>query len=245
MRPSLAELQERFYLCVTQAGAGRVEGGLGVYARMYFVRQLDVLREDFEHVADLIGERAFETLVADYLAAHPSESPTLHHLGRAFADFAHDHAVARDRSDVGDLARLEWARAEVFDDADAPALERAHLQGVAAERWPEILLRLVPAARFVDTTFAADDVWGAVDRGEPAAAPQADARRLLVWRLGDTVRHRALAREEREALRLVASGATFAAVCDAFASEAAPAEQAARRAYAALAQWITDGLLAR
>src|SRR5438093_7021934 len=101
-RPSLRELQRLFWRSLADApGGGSPAPGLvelvapratldvgarvGVYADAYFGRLRDVLREDFPHVAALLGPR-FEETARGYLRAHPSEHPSVRHLGRMFAD---------------------------------------------------------------------------------------------------------------------------------------------------------------
>ena len=54
---------------------------LGIYADAYASRLLDVLREDFPRVAALLGDHRFEHLAREYLARHPSEHPSVRHLG--------------------------------------------------------------------------------------------------------------------------------------------------------------------
>ena len=111
---------------VNPAAMGSIER-LDVYADMYFYRLRDSLSEDFSKVAAWIGPSRFHNLVTDYLLAHPPTSFTLRDLGRALSDFLASHALTREFSGVADLARLEWARLDVFDDADAEPLARADL----------------------------------------------------------------------------------------------------------------------
>jgi len=46
-----------------------------------------VLREDFPRLSALLGPERFEELARDYLRSHPSEHPSVRHLGRAMAGF--------------------------------------------------------------------------------------------------------------------------------------------------------------
>src|SRR5439155_1078841 len=179
-RPSLRELQRLFWRSLADApGGGSPAPGLveliapratldagarvGVYADAYCGRLRDVLREDFPHVAALLGPR-FEETARGYLRAHPSEHPSVRHLGRMFADFL-EH-----RPDLppylGDLARLEWARIEVFDAPDARSLNAAALRGVAAEDWPALRFVTVPALAVVRARWPVHELWAGAD---PAA----------------------------------------------------------------------------
>src|SRR5947199_912111 len=238
-RPSLRELQRLFWRSLADApGGGSPAPGLveliapcatldagarvGVYADAYFGRLRDVLREDFPHVAALLGPR-FEETARGYLRAHPSEHPSVRHLGRMFADFL-EH-----RPDLppylGDLARLEWARIEVFDAPDARSLNAAALRGVAAEDWPALRFVTVPALAVVRARWPVHELWAGADPAAVAPAPTA----LRVWRAaGLRVFHAPTVGGPDSARRRVNAGRPFAAAFRAFAflMAACPAPQA-------------------
>ena len=82
--PGIApDLAEAVAPSSTLDSAARIE----VYADAYFSRLLDVLREDFPRLSALLGPERFEELARDYLRSHPSEHPSVRHLGRAMAGF--------------------------------------------------------------------------------------------------------------------------------------------------------------
>ena len=100
---------------------------LDVYADMYFYRLKDCLAEDYPNLAAWIGPERFHNLVTDYLLAHPSRHPSLRELGRALPVFLESQPLPARFAWAPDLARLEWARLDVFDDADAAPLTREAL----------------------------------------------------------------------------------------------------------------------
>ena len=109
-------------------------GRLDVYADMYFYRLRDCLAEDFPKLAELVGEARFHNLVTDYLLRHPSSHPSLRELGRRLPAFLADHAIAAEFPVAADLARLEWARVDVFDERDvADAIPKAEAAKRGAE----------------------------------------------------------------------------------------------------------------
>jgi hypothetical protein len=245
----LAELQARFLRAVAGGdGAGlaghlRAGGpldparGLEVYAGMHATRLSDALREDYPRVEAALGEAAFAELARRYLARHPSTHPSLRELGRSLPDFV---AAERRRPPwLADLARLEWARVEAFDAADAAPLTLEGLRAVPAEAWPGLRLVPVPSYRRLDSEWAIDTLW---------AAPRRRARRrptaLRVWRDRFEVCHAAITPVERAALVLLEQGQPFGRLCEA-AEAAAPAEGAARLIGAILLRWVSDGLVRR
>ncbi len=101
------------------------EERLELYARQYWFRLIDSFREDFPGVAALLGPDLFHALTLDYLDAHPSRAYTLRRLGQFFPGFLADPATRIPeplRGVASDMARLEWAKMEVFDAAEVPAL---------------------------------------------------------------------------------------------------------------------------
>jgi len=248
--PALRELQEAFWRSLTRvaatgerppadpallavlssppplAPAERVR----IYADMYYLRLLDVLREGFPRVCALLGEEAFERLGGLYLARHPSTDPSVRHVGGAFAAFLGTEPVP---AYLADLARLEWARLEVFDAPDAPVLTLDQLRAVPPGDWPGLRFAPVAALERLVTAWPVHRIWQ--DESATAAAPARTA--LRVWRQGFAVYQTAMEADEERALAGLVTGRTFAAVCEAFD---APAD-----AGALLLRWIEDGIIAR
>lgn len=101
------------------------EERIELYARQYWFRLIQSFYEDFPGVAALVGPNAFHELSLAYLENHPSKAYTLRRLGQFFPDFVRQReAPVSDklRPVVTDMARLEWARMDVFDVEELPAL---------------------------------------------------------------------------------------------------------------------------
>jgi hypothetical protein len=263
-RPSLASVQAALLSRITGqeldlpvlGAASSIRGDarasaeerLAVYAFMYRARLVEALESQFPRLARLMGADAFSELAADYLAVWPSRHPSLRELGRALPRWlATERAEARALSS---LASLEWARADVYDLADEPAMTLDAPRTFPSERFGELPLRLIAAHRFVEVDRATEASWDALtpDAAElpdaPSASPEPDPHvMLLVWRQEIAVYHRALEPEERAALALVSAGSRFGTICD-MLSAAHGDETAAARAFAWLSTWIADGLLA-
>ena len=93
---------------------------LAVYADAYFWRLRDVLAENFPQVATILGPDRFEELTRDYLTRHPSEHPSVRHVGLHLPATLAAHEGSRPW--LADVARLEWTRLEVFDAPDTDPL---------------------------------------------------------------------------------------------------------------------------
>jgi hypothetical protein len=272
----LAELQRRFFELVTgRQGVAKelaarglpethvaaiIEGDarasavdrLDVYANMYFFRILDVLHADYPKLRAVLGDEAFHNFATDYLAAHPSRHPSLRFVGAALPLFLADHAFARERPWIVDLAALEWTRVDVFDRADTTPLAREALAATPPEDFAAIRLAPIAAFELVPAAWAVELPWRAIEAGDAAddAASAAEPPRaapghaLVVWRRGVTVQHRAVDGREAAALALLRAGTTFGALCTALAETAASQDEAAQLAVGLLGTWLADELLA-
>ena len=176
-------------------------GRLDVYADMYFYRLRDCLAEDYPKALARTGAERFHNLVTDYLLAHPSSHFSLRELGRALPDFLQDHALGRALPELADLARLEWARVDVFDELDTETLDRATLLARAGAE-PDFRLALAPAARRLRLRADALRRWREpeADAHENVAGPVP----VLVWRRAFGVYHRALDPDEARCLDALA-----------------------------------------
>jgi hypothetical protein len=271
----LAELQLRFLGALDPAsppidaallaavnGTGSLDAAqrIRIYADMYRARLVDVLREDYPRVAATVGDADFAALACRYLARHPSTHPSVRHVGRRFADWIAGEAAAAPH--LADLARLEWARVEVFDAVDAEPLRLADLETLPPDEWPALRLRLIPACLVLESAWPVHEIWASADLEADAVAPadacasadgaaerarQAWTREptvVRIWREGFSVSHAAMGPDEQRAFRVLARGEPFAEICAAI-EDGLDADTAARQVGAILLRWLEDGLIAR
>ena len=81
----------------------------------------------------------------------------------------------------------------------------------------------------------ADELWDAIEQGQPPPPAVASPRSVLVWRRGVTVIHRTLDPDEAALAPSLAAGTTFAAICEPL--------QDAERAVALLLRWLDAAVL--
>ncbi len=129
---------------------------LEVYNRQYWYRVLDSFAEDFAALRMILGSRAFHALSIAYLTAHPSRSFTLRNLGAKLVDWliANPQFAGRRHALAVDVARVEWAFVEAFDNAEYPPLTVEQIATLdAASR-----LALQPHVQLLALYYAADDL---------------------------------------------------------------------------------------
>jgi hypothetical protein len=252
-RAGVLESEDLCFLVRPDARLGPVER-LDIYADMYFYRLRDCLAEDFPKVAAQIGEARFHNLATDYLLAHPSTHFSLRQVGRTLPGFLRTHLLEREFPALADLAQLEWARVDVFDDADAVPLSRQELLergGAAPEKFA---LALIPSARLLRVDASVLPLWRRLDGagaaeedGERKRRVRGETRGVRVWRKGFSVFHRSLPADAEHCLRaLAAGGATLAQLGELLLEQQPPGlppERAAQRLAALLDLWASDELL--
>jgi hypothetical protein len=209
-----------------------------VYQQMYFWRLYEVLREDFPKTHEALGED-FEALVRGYLVRHPSEHPSVRHLGARLADFLETDSAGRERPWLADLARLERARVDAFDAPDAVPIRASDLAAVPPEAWADLRFEMIPALDVLRSRWPIHDVWAA-----PLDSPAEHRAVLRIWRQDFTVFHAALDEVEDAAFTAARRGEPFGVVCEVVAEHVDP-ESAATEAGALLVRWIEDGLVVR
>jgi len=260
MQPSLAETQAALLALITGRGVGprtptaaalvvgddRADADLRlhVYAHMYQSRMIEAMESQFPRLARHIGGDDFAELVAAYVEAEPSRHPSLRFVGRHLSDWL--ERVLPQSPWLADLARLEWARADVFDREDQPTRTLDALRTVPPEAFADLSLKVIDAHRIVIADFALADFWNAIGDGtsqeRPARATERGGEALLVWRQGTAVYHRAITDDELTALEHLRDGTTFGRLCDSVLGNQSP-ERASALAFGWLSTWVTDGLL--
>ncbi|HVV51327.1 MAG TPA: DNA-binding domain-containing protein [Polyangia bacterium] len=261
--PSQAEVQSALMALITGPGApapdlealiiGDARAGaderLGIYRFMYRARVAEALESQFPHLATHMGRERFTELAAAYIADEPSTHASLRFLGERLPGWL--EARRSGAPLLGALARLEWARTDVFDQADEPALPLDAARAWPPESFGELPLKLVSAHRVVTVPAGTGALWDATRSepvvgplGEPAAPDRASGavETLLVWRQETMVYHRTVEPFEREALELAAAGTRFGLVCDALLT-LLDEPAALARASGMLTTWLADGLV--
>jgi hypothetical protein len=222
------------------------EERLHVYAHMYRARIAEALESQFPRLARLLAADDFGELAAAYIADEPSRHPSLRDVGERLPAWL--EARRADAPELAGLAALEWARADVFDLVDEPAMTLESVRDWPPDRFAELPLRLMTAHRLVTVAAGTARLWdslgidvggGATDR---EALAQAEIETLIVWRDGTVVYHRLVDAAERAALELAAQGTHFGVVCESLLVTHGE-ERAAGQSYAWMSTWLADGVL--
>lgn len=238
-------LQERQQDAPAIVAAVRAQYGLGaadrlaIYHRAYRSRLREALCEAYDKTWSYIGDEMFAELADSYVASHPSPHRNLRWYGDGLA--AHAAQLFPDYPFIAELARLEWTLGLAFDAADDAPLQRTDLAAVAPEAWAELVFALHPSVHLLANEWNAVALWQAMAAGEEAPEPARSeaATHWLVWRQSGQPHFRSLPALEAQALRHIAAGLSFGAVCD--AAGASGGEAAALAGY--LQHWFAQQIL--
>jgi len=197
---------------------------LELYNRQYWYRLLDALADDFPAVRAVLSPARFESLSIVYLKDHPSRSFSLRNLGSSLVQWMADHPEFSGRRHrlALDIARLEWAFVEAFDNAENRPLTMEQIRALSGDS----KLALQPHVRLLALDHPAVDLVLALHRRQKRDSSEAGVRhddsnettspqlprvsRRPTWvvahRIDNSVYYRSLLREEFLTLSSLQSG---------------------------------------
>ena len=208
-----------------------------IYREQYFLRHVDVLREDLGSLAHLLGEDGFQELARAYLAAHPPSSFTLRDLGHAMEAFVTGNEPWADDPLLRDLARTEWAFVEAFDAPDAPPLDPRALASLPEDAWPDVRIVLQPSVRRLAMAYPAHEYRAAVRNGERPPRPEAKPSFVVVHRGPEVLHTRELTAAAYALLDELARGTPLGEACEAAADTAGASHESFQ---SALGGWFQE-----
>lgn len=213
---------------------------LEIYRRQFWLRHTGALVEDFPGLGGLLGQKAWERLVEEYLVMHPPTSFTLRDLGQKLPDFVAMRAGWLDNQKLAaDMARLEWAYVEVFDAPESPRLSPDALARVDEGGWQTTGLVLSSAFRLLEVDYPVAELRRRLrtEPERPLDIPEPEPGYLAVYRSELTVYHRSLSPEVHQLLSALSHGSSLLQACEA---ACAPRADSAERVARGVQGWFSD-----
>ena len=146
-----------------------------IYRDQYLMRMLEALAGDYPVLHGFLGEQRFLALVTDYVQVYPSRSYTLNRLGGHFPEFVGQCGWLPRRRVLAELARLELALCQVFDEVETRPIGPADIEGRPADSWNRARLIPIAALRLLELSYPVSDLLDA------PASPRAPLRRKDSW----------------------------------------------------------------
>jgi len=233
---------------------------LEIYNRQYWFRLFSCFEEDFPGLQAVVGRKRFQGLMRAYLETHPSTSFSLRNLGSGLVNWLEENpAWTEPHSEIAiEMARLEWADIEAFDNARWPTLTTKARSEINAESQ----LTLQPHLRLLKAHYAIDDALIAVrnksgsrdtstnnastghvsKRTRALREMKRETVHIAVHRFEDTVYYRRLAAEDYRLLLALQQGVALADAIDiAFDGSLIPEDERPAYLQSAFAYWTSMG----
>jgi hypothetical protein len=252
---NLARIQWDFQECLLHGGRAidehvvgteRVpaEVRLAIYSNAYGARLIDALEANYPATAKLLGDRDFQDLATEYVAAHDSPFFSIRYYGHVLPQFLSNNPRYRPVPFLADLARWEWMMNDVFDAADAEPLTVEALAIKSPGDWASMRLTFHPSLRSLALNWNAPQVWKALmnDAERPRATVSREATTWLLWRHELKEFFRPVTRPEEHAITAARAGEHFGDICSTLCDHM-PEDEAPVRAAEYLRTWIDSGLI--
>jgi len=208
---------------------------------MYLMRMEEALETDYPVLASYLVTGGFFELVQKCVCVNPSTSYTLNRLGDHVPQFFLDHPDRPDAAFLHDLARLELALTEVYDEQESPVLSTEDLQSVPPEAWEDARLRPISAFRLLAFRHSVIPHLVAFHEDKPGPTPRRRASWVAIYRRDYSVLRLALSRAEHDLLRALTNGAPLGEALSAAAAKQKSARKQAK-IFSWFRTWIAEGL---
>jgi hypothetical protein len=153
-----------------------------IYRGMYLLRMAEALEIDFPSIVWYVGQSNFKKLVSTYVENYPSQSYTLDHLGRHFADFLAEYNWNSEGKALSSLARLEWSMCVVAVAHDCPSLSMADLASAPEEEFLNMRFQPIKALELHTFQHNVNEVYKAWIAEEPPIVLTDSEIHLVCWR---------------------------------------------------------------
>ena len=160
---------------------------INIYHEMYYLRLIEILEGDFESVRHAVGEEFFARLARTFIIEHPSRHYDLGNLGAKFPMFLRGAKDLKHRPFIADMAKLERAIEEVFDEAQVAPLKTDELLSVPQGRWAEARIRTIPAFRLIASRYPINKYLEAVRKKRDPQIPAIEPTWICIYRKKFTV----------------------------------------------------------
>lgn len=221
------------------------EERVDIYHGMYLLRMSEALATDYPALQHFLGERGFFELVRDYVQVYPSRSYTLNRLSDHVPEFLKNAGGRKHREFLADLARLELAVAQVFDEQETPPLGDAQVAAVAPGDWERARLLPIAALRLLAFRYNVNDyVQSLKDEAHDHPKPRLKQAWVAVYRRDYAVYRHELSRPAHDLLADIAAGETLGAALQAAMKRDARSRPHPEQLSRWFRDWVSAGMFA-
>jgi len=182
---------------------------LRVYRNNMVTAWADAILKNYPTVERLVGAEFMRGMAAEFVRAHPPQSPVLSLYGEAFPSFVEGFPPAARLPYLADVARFDRAWTESYFAANVPPLGPGDFSGLGDDEMAELHLHLHPSLRIAAASCNVHEIWKANrtagQSSNVAYRPMASA--AMVWWSPNGMQDRHLTTIEQKFLELIGKGA--------------------------------------
>ena len=178
----------------------------GIYRGMYSVRLKEALGADYPGLLHCLGPERFADLVAGYVQKYPSRSYKLNRWGDRLPRYIQESEGLSQKRFLYDLAFLELAMTEVFDEQESPVLSEAEIAEVQPDAWVRARLRPIAAFRLLAFQYPVHEVIHAFKEKRPCPRIGRKSTWVVIFRRNYSLRRLDLTQPAYELLNRLAGG---------------------------------------
>lgn len=219
---------------------------LDIYSNSYFARLYEILQRDYAVVEAIIGRKLFRAAIVEYLEKYPSQHYNLSHLGKFFPRYLRELPDDWPHRDVvAEVAAIERAVEEVFDEKRSTAVTPEEWAAFPADRWENARFTFVPAMRMLALEYPANRMMQNFLEKKPRRWPKAKKTWVVVYRKDWQAWRADLDFEEFLILRHLVDGKTLGEAIDAtMTTEGARERRVGKMIGHWFQKWTANGVFA-
>ena len=183
-----------------------------IYVDSYRARLIESLEKTFLMLYAKMGDDAFCELALHYIDAYPSENFSIARFGLSLAAYLREQG----KSELAQIAELDWAISDAVEAKTVTILTRADLQTIPEEKWEDVMFELHPSLKIVDN--------------------------YRVYRKNRQVYYVEMKGQEKQVLEDIQHKKTFGEICERL-NESMSEDEVANYLIQQIARWLDDELI--
>ena len=107
----------------------------------------------------LVGDVFYNNMCKIFIDAHPPTTSYFVEYGNQMPQFLSSFEHVKDIPYIVDVARLEWARHEVWHQKIVAPIDFSNLASLTEEEQPKVIFKLLKTMRLIKSDYRIDELW--------------------------------------------------------------------------------------
>ncbi|MCC6276432.1 MAG: putative DNA-binding domain-containing protein [Oligoflexia bacterium] len=234
----LQRQQSKLPSLINETADFKANARANVYGTAYLVRLQKAIGVDFPILSRILGEDNLDSILEQYVLAHPSTSYTIRDASALLPKFLDTHTSTLDLPTwASELAALEWALVDLFDYPDELKLTLSELSQIEPANWLGLTFKWASDVRWLHSSYCFKDMLSIEDVHNPTFQQST----YRVWRNDEEVYWAALSGHEQQLYQLINEGRAFGEISTFFGDQLGLTE-GSNVLFKNLSQWVSEGM---